>query len=254
MNYQRLYDAIVAKFYGPTRAEAKAIHGYVETHHILPKCQGGTDDESNLVHLPAKAHFLLHYLLVKIHPNSSPLWYSVYMMRNGFNQNPERHGEYRVHSKVYDMIKRNISRLGRSEETKRKVSESLMGRKRGPHSEEHKANMRKAMKGKKKTYSKEGLEAKRKCNKERVLKPRTEESRLRSSIAIRESLAKKKELGLGPTEKQIAAKLRPREKRGPQSEETIQKKKDAIARRKEVGLRIGREPGVKVGPYKKKQK
>lgn len=253
MNYQRLYDAIVAKFYGPTRSEAKTIHGYVETHHILPRCQGGTDDESNLVHLPAKAHFLLHYLLVKIHPNSSPLWYAVYMMRNTFKEGTQRGKEYRVSSRTYDIIKRNLSRLGRSDELKRKVSESLMGRKRGPHSEEHKANMSASMKGKKHAYSEEGLVARRKSNKERVRKPRTEESKLKSSIAIREALAKKKELGIGPTEKQIAAKLRPRKKKGPQSEETRQKKRDAWTKRKENGVGNGLS-GQKRGPYKKKIK
>lgn len=43
---------------------------YSETHHIIPRCLGGTDDESNLVILTAREHFLAHYLLTKIYPNN----------------------------------------------------------------------------------------------------------------------------------------------------------------------------------------
>ena len=40
--------------------------GYTETHHILPRSMGGSDDPDNLVKLTSKAHFICHLLLVKI--------------------------------------------------------------------------------------------------------------------------------------------------------------------------------------------
>jgi len=40
--------------------------GYIEKHHILPKCLGGTNDASNIVRLTAREHFICHLLLVKI--------------------------------------------------------------------------------------------------------------------------------------------------------------------------------------------
>ena len=41
------------------------ITGYTETHHIIPKSLGGTNDPKNLVAVTAREHYLLHYLLTK---------------------------------------------------------------------------------------------------------------------------------------------------------------------------------------------
>ena len=41
---------------------------YTETHHIIPKCLGGSNEHENLVVLTAKEHFVCHYLLTKIYP------------------------------------------------------------------------------------------------------------------------------------------------------------------------------------------
>lgn len=38
---------------------------YTETHHILPKCMGGTEQQKNLVVVTAREHFILHALLPK---------------------------------------------------------------------------------------------------------------------------------------------------------------------------------------------
>jgi hypothetical protein len=35
---------------------------YVQKHHIIPKSEGGTDDNSNLISLPYKFHMMAHYL------------------------------------------------------------------------------------------------------------------------------------------------------------------------------------------------
>lgn len=34
---------------------------FIDTHHIVPKCEGGTDEPSNLVKLPRKLHQEVHY-------------------------------------------------------------------------------------------------------------------------------------------------------------------------------------------------
>ena len=36
---------------------------FIDRHHIIPKHQGGSDDESNLIHLPRWAHAEVHYRL-----------------------------------------------------------------------------------------------------------------------------------------------------------------------------------------------
>ena len=47
--------------------------GYVERHHILPKCVGGGDESENLVPLTPEEHYLAHQLLVKMHPDNHRL-------------------------------------------------------------------------------------------------------------------------------------------------------------------------------------
>lgn len=40
--------------------------GYTESHHVVPKSLGGSDDKNNLVKLTAKQHFVCHLLLTKM--------------------------------------------------------------------------------------------------------------------------------------------------------------------------------------------
>ena len=47
----------------------KTVEGYTEGHHIVPRCMGGSDDEYNIVRLPAKAHYIAHLLLTKMYPD-----------------------------------------------------------------------------------------------------------------------------------------------------------------------------------------
>ena len=44
----------------------RSLIGYYETHHILPKSLGGDDSAANLVRLPAREHFICHWLLCKM--------------------------------------------------------------------------------------------------------------------------------------------------------------------------------------------
>lgn len=41
-------------------------NGYTESHHVIPKCLGGNNDKANIVVLPARAHFICHWLLTKM--------------------------------------------------------------------------------------------------------------------------------------------------------------------------------------------
>lgn len=57
MNYLKHYNLLME-----TRKELKR-DCYTEKHHIVPKCYGGTDEDSNLVDLTAREHFIAHWLL-----------------------------------------------------------------------------------------------------------------------------------------------------------------------------------------------
>ena len=74
MNYQKIYNTLMLK--GQHREPA----GYVENHHIVPRCLGGTDELTNLVKLTPEEHYLAHQLLVKIYPENPKLVYAAAMM------------------------------------------------------------------------------------------------------------------------------------------------------------------------------
>lgn len=74
MNYKKIYDALIK------RAQEREILGYVERHHITPRCLNGTDNISNIVHLTAREHYIAHLLLVKIYPGNQKLIYAAAMM------------------------------------------------------------------------------------------------------------------------------------------------------------------------------
>jgi hypothetical protein len=76
MNYKKIYDNIIEK-YG---MQEKPLNTYTERHHIIPTCIGGTDDNINLVYLDARCHLLVHWLLVRIHPNNYGLVHAFSMM------------------------------------------------------------------------------------------------------------------------------------------------------------------------------
>lgn len=74
MNYHSHYERLIA------RARSRVLSGYVEVHHVLPKCLGGSNEAINLVQLTAEEHFVAHQLLHKIHPNVSGLAFSLVAM------------------------------------------------------------------------------------------------------------------------------------------------------------------------------
>ena len=51
-----------------------------ESHHIFPKCLGGTNDKANRVKLPFREHFFAHQLLLKMFPKHRGLLYAAFMM------------------------------------------------------------------------------------------------------------------------------------------------------------------------------
>lgn len=58
--YTKAYFQII------TSAKTRIVEGYVERHHIIPKSLGGTNDQTNLVRLTAKEHFICHLLLLRM--------------------------------------------------------------------------------------------------------------------------------------------------------------------------------------------
>lgn len=124
MNYQRIYNELIE------RAKGRELDVYTELHHIIPRCMGGEDKLSNLVELTYREHFIAHWLLHRIHPNSKELAYAFTAMKM------DKHGN-RTTSK-WTPSSRQLEELklayiqGRtgsshSKETRKKISEGNKG-------------------------------------------------------------------------------------------------------------------------------
>lgn len=76
MNYLRIYDQLILN----AKTRLKIEEQYFEKHHIIPRCMGGKDDNSNIVNLTAREHFIAHLCLVKIYPGNFGLVKAAMMM------------------------------------------------------------------------------------------------------------------------------------------------------------------------------
>lgn len=96
MNYKKIYYNII------NRAKTRVpLIGYLESHHIIPKCLGGNNNKDNLVDLTPEEHYVCHQLLVKIYPNNRSLLYAATMMcgKSPYNKR---------NNKLYGWIKKSL--------------------------------------------------------------------------------------------------------------------------------------------------
>ena len=179
--YTRIYNNLIEKGKG-LKEEWKPGSG-LERHHIIPRHQGGTDDESNFAYLTRREHIAVHFLLWKINGHIGDRY--AYRMMCNFKSYPTQH----------------------TEESKQRISEALKGKKKGPMSEEHKQKISEGQKGKKLSEEtkqriselhkgrKLSEEHKRKLSdsmKGKKLGPRSEESKRKQSESMKKRWAKRK--------------------------------------------------------------
>jgi hypothetical protein len=159
MNYEKIYCQIIERSKVSCRKKLlKENENYIyyESHHIIPKCLGGSNKKENLVLLTSREHFLCHWLLIKIYPDSKKLAHAFYRMCCMNNTKRLNLDKYIPSSRMYQEAKDNwiphlriqmsnrvvsnvtkeklrIANLGkkyiRSEEYKKKCSLSRLGKK-----------------------------------------------------------------------------------------------------------------------------
>lgn len=157
MNYQLHYDRLIA------RAKSRSLSGYVERHHIIPRCIGGGNSPDNIVKLTPEEHYVAHQLLIRIYPNQLRLAHAALMMASRCSGNKPygwlrkanslaMKGNKRSAGRVLsDDAKRRIGKVhignkwasGRvlSEESRKKISDALRGKAK---SEEHRKKLSEA--------------------------------------------------------------------------------------------------------------
>ncbi len=95
MNYLNLYYKIIDK------AKESNHSGYLELHHIVPRCVFGenllnedsindVNEESNLVYLTAREHFIAHWLLHRAFPKNNKLGLAFWAMTGMISPDQKR--------------------------------------------------------------------------------------------------------------------------------------------------------------------
>ena len=169
MNNKKIYDRIIenAKSRG---LDKKKLEGYFEKHHVIPKCMGGKDEDSNYVLLTAKEHFVCHHLLWKSQLSNMQLFWSFKAMafwkRKSKSSIPITAKQYQELRKIHsENVKERMTGRVVSEETKEKLRIINTGKKYSDntkkklsdfqktvtHTEEWNEKISKSLKGKSKS-------------------------------------------------------------------------------------------------------
>jgi hypothetical protein len=113
--YTKWYNAIISA------AQQRDTEGYVERHHIVPKSLGGSNDESNLVRLTAREHYICHLLLTKMlrSPEVHSMINAIWRMANS---SKFQLAGYRISSRRYEILRKARKNVHMSSEAKAKMS------------------------------------------------------------------------------------------------------------------------------------
>jgi len=147
MDYSTIYDSLMSRArdrnWSHRRFHKRGVSPpcYVEAHHVVPKSLGGADNDTNIVVLTAREHFVAHRLLTKITP-CKQTWGALAAMAL------DRRSGRRVTSREFEVCRKaaSLARRGkmsadqlkkhheihkgakRSEETRQKLREKSLGR------------------------------------------------------------------------------------------------------------------------------
>ena len=176
MDYRKHYNNLI------DRARVRTIDGYIERHHIIPRCMGGTDDESNIVKLTGAEHFVAHQLLVKIYPTNHSLTHALKILMGSNNYNNKQF-EWVRKKAVQTSIAFHTGRK-RSLETRQRISSALKGKRLGvKFTDEHRKNISTRV------FTKEWCEKLSEANKNRILINHSERVKAGITEASRKKLS-----------------------------------------------------------------
>jgi len=102
MDYNKHYHLLIEKCKNKNRT------GYLENHHIVPRCLGGDDSEKNLVLLTPEEHFIAHKLLTKIYPNNLRILYAFNFMSSPISGR-------KIDNKKFGFVRKQLSEMMKTE-------------------------------------------------------------------------------------------------------------------------------------------
>jgi len=131
MDYIKTYERIIDNAKSMKRGKGKGV--YYESHHIIPRCLGGTNDRDNKVLLTAREHFICHKLLCEIYPDNNKLKQAIRVMIDLHKGNLKVNYTARDYelvriAKVKTLVGENHYRYGKGmpDEVKNKIREGVM--------------------------------------------------------------------------------------------------------------------------------
>jgi hypothetical protein len=168
MNYEKIYKLIIQKAKSENRIKyshylrkKSNILPYYESHHIIPRCLGGIDDEENLVLLTAREHYVCHKLLTYIYEKHRGIALAFFRMTHDKQNRKVTSRDYEYakqlnnNTQISEETSRKLSAANRkrivSKETRQKLSKVWKGRK---HTDEAKQKMRESKLGEKNPFFK----------------------------------------------------------------------------------------------------
>lgn len=101
--YKSWYDNLINK------NKTRPLEGYKESHHIIPRSCGGTNDKSNLIYLSAREHYIAHLLLTKCVEKKYyfKMLKAYYAMRMQKNKTLKR--DYKINNRLYEVKRKEYS-------------------------------------------------------------------------------------------------------------------------------------------------
>lgn len=147
MNYQNIYNSIIEKAKSQNRIKLRKNqrnYVYYEKHHIIPKCLNGSNDNSNLVLLTAREHFICHKLLTYIYKGNRKIIFAYTLLcfklqnissrdykharelisKNTSGKNHYLYGKKQSKETINKRMEKNKLKI---EQTRKKISNSLKG-------------------------------------------------------------------------------------------------------------------------------
>lgn len=110
MNYQYIYRQLISS----CTLQTFDANQYFEVHHIVPRSLGGSNDETNLVKLTARQHYIAHMILLKIAEQTNDqiqvkkMLYAFHCMKYG-----RAYGRrsFKFNSRLYEKLKIKYAKL-----------------------------------------------------------------------------------------------------------------------------------------------
>lgn len=118
--YKKWYEKIVLT----AQVRMWPDNTYFEKHHIIPRSIGGSNKKINLAILTAREHFICHRLLTRFLTGNAKMKMSFATWIMMTNNNPHQK-RYKVTSRIYEFVKKEMVAVQRTKEHRKKVSEGI---------------------------------------------------------------------------------------------------------------------------------